>query len=120
MEKKTPQVYTVDATGMVLGRMCSHIATLLMGKNTPGYERHEKPVNSVVVINASKIKMTDKRKKETMHEKYSGYPGGLRYESNEQIINKKGYSELVRLAVYNMLPANKLRSIMMTKLKIEE
>lgn len=114
------QIHTVDAEGQVLGRVASKIATLLMGKDVPGYERHVRPTAIVNVINASKIKMTEKRKLETMHEKYSGYMGGLTYKSNAQIIEKKGYSELVRLAVYNMLPANKLRAVMMTKLKITE
>ena len=64
--------------------------------------------------------MTDKRKKETMHERYSGYPGGLTYRNNADIISKKGYAELIRLAVYGMLPANRLRALMMKKLTIKE
>ncbi|OGI76342.1 50S ribosomal protein L13 [Candidatus Nomurabacteria bacterium RIFCSPHIGHO2_02_FULL_33_12] len=121
MEKKQkPQIYTVDATGQVLGRMCSSIAKILMGKTTVGYERHILSGASVNVINASKLFMTEKRKLETMHEKYSGYPGGLKYKSNAEIISKKGYAELIRLAVYNMLPPNRLRQPMMNKLKITE
>lgn len=121
MEKKQKkEIYNVDATGQVLGRMASQIAKMLQGKETVGYERHILSGAKVNVINASKLKMTDKRKKETMHEKYSGYPGGLTYKNNEAIIAKKGYAELIRLAVYNMLPANRLRQPMMNNLKITE
>ncbi len=119
-KKQEPVVYNVDATGQVLGRMCSEIAKMLQGKMTVGYERHMLSGASVNVTNASKLSMTEKRKKETMHEKYSGYPGGLTYKSNAAIIEKKGYAELIRLAVYNMLPPNRLRQPMMNKLKITE
>lgn len=121
MEKKQkPEIYTVDASGKVLGRMSSEIAKMLMGKMTVGYERHMLSGASVNVVNASKLSMTEKRKQETLHEKYSGYPGGLTYKTNAEIIAKKGYAELIRLAVYNMLPANRLRQKMMNKLKITE
>ncbi len=114
------QNYTIDATGMVLGRLASQIAKHLMGKMEAGYERHTLSGNTVTVLNASKMKMTDKRKTETLHETYSGYPGGLRYKTNANIISKKGYAELVRLAVYGMLPGNRLRAPMMKKLTVKE
>ncbi len=117
---ETKQNYTIDATDKVLGRLASEIAKKLMGKMEPGYERHVLSGNTVTVENASKIKMTDKRKAETLHETYSGYPGGLKYKTNADIIAKKGYSELVRLAVYGMLPSNRLRARMMTKLTVKE
>ncbi len=120
MKTTANKSHLVDATGMVLGRLASHVAKLLMGKDTPGYERHMLSGSSVTVTNASKIKMTDKRKNETLHESYSGYPGGLKYKTNADIIAKKGYSELVRLAVYGMLPSNRLRAEMMKKLTITE
>jgi len=122
MEKviKKTENYTIDATGMVLGRLSSQIAKLLQGKAEVGFERHVKSGNTVTVLNASKLKMTEKRKKETLHETYTGYPGGLRYKNNATIIEKKGYAELIRLAVYGMLPGNRLRAPMMKKLTIKE
>lgn len=120
MKETQKQNYTVDANGMVLGRLCSEVAKMLMGKNEPEYERHLTSGNKVTVLNASKLKMTEKRKKETLHETYSGYPGGLKFRSNDQIIDKKGYSELIRLAVYGMLPNNRLRALMMKNLTIKE
>lgn len=118
--KQTPTTYNIDATGLVLGRMCSDVAKKLMGKDMPGYERHILSGVKVNVTNASKLSMTEKRKKETLHERYSGFPGGLKFETNARIIEKKGYAELIRLAVYNMLPANRLRQPMMNNLNITE
>lgn len=122
MEKKVTEkkTHTVDATGMILGRLASQVAKLLQGKDTPGFQKHILSGASVTVTNASKIKMSEKRKNETLHEKYTGYPGGLYYRTNAQIIEKKGYAELVRLAVYGMLPGNRLRAQMMKKLTIKE
>lgn len=123
MEKtltKQKETHTIDATGMVLGRLSSQVAKLLMGKNIPGFEKHIHSGSSVTVLNAAAMKITEKRKKETMHESYSGYPGGLSYKNNARIIEKKGYAELIRLAVYGMLPSNRLRPLMMKKLTIKE
>lgn len=114
------QIYKIDATGKVLGRTASEIAKILMGKNNADYTPNLIPKNKVILDNASKTKMTEKRKLNTPHETYSGYPGGLKISTNEKIIEKKGYKELYRLAVYNMLPNNKLRSIMMKNLTINE
>ncbi len=112
--------YKIDATGMVLGRIASEAAKMLMGKNNPDYTPNLKPLNKVVIENASKTKMTEKRRLNTPHERYSGYPGGLKISTNEKIIAQKGYAELYRLAIYNMLPNNKLRAIMMKNLKVNE
>ncbi len=112
--------YTIDAEGRTLGRVASEVAKILMGKNSPDYTPNLKPVNKVVIDNASKTKMTEKRLLTTEHERYSGYPGGLKISTNKKIISKKGYEELYRLAVYNMLPANKLRALMMKNLKVNE
>jgi len=114
------QIYTINATGMVLGRVASEAAKILMGKNNPDYTPNLSPKNKVVIDNVSKTKMTEKRIKNTPHERYSGYPGGLKISINEKIIAQKGYSELYRLAVYNMLPANKLRALMMKNLTLNE
>ncbi len=110
----------IDAEGKVLGRIAGAVAKELMGKNRTDYAPNKVPQTSVTIINASKTNMTEKRMLETMHEKYSGYPGGLSKKSNKNIIGAKGFAELYRLAVYSMLPANKLRALMMKNLKITE
>ena len=107
--------YTIDATEKAIGRTSSEVAILLMGKNDTDFVK-----NKVEIINASKVKMSEKKGKTVFHETYSGYPGGLKIKSNEQIAAKKGFAELFRLAVYGMLPANKLRPRMMKNLTIKE
>ncbi len=58
--------------------------------------------------------------KETLHERYSGYPGGFKTDTNARVIEKKGWKGLYELAVYGMLPSNKLRPLMMKRLTITE
>jgi len=112
--------YTIDATNKKLGRVASEAAILLMGKNAPGYARHEESENTVEIINASGLSITPKKQRDTKYTSYSGYPGGLKVASMEQIIDKKGKAELVKIAVKGMLPKNKLQARMMKKLTITE
>ena len=112
--------YTIDATEKAIGRTSSEVAILLMGKNDTDFVKNKVSENKVEIINASKVKMSEKKGKTVFHETYSGYPGGLKIKSNEQIAAKKGFAELSRLAVYGMLPANKLRPRMMKNLTIKE
>ena len=64
--------------------------------------------------------MTEKKSRTVMHNRYSGYPGGFTEKAIEQLTAQKGYAELFILAVYGMLPANKLRPRMMKNLTITE
>ncbi len=112
--------YTINAEGRTLGRVASEAAKALMGKKLPNYVANEVADVTIVIENASKTKATEKRMLETLHEKYSGFPGGLRFKTNAEIIERKGWEELYRLAVYGMLPANKLIPLMMKKLTVRE
>lgn len=114
------KTHTINAEGKVLGRVASMAAKILMGKTIPDYVSNKVADVSVVIENASKTKMTEKRKLNTIHERYSGYPGGFKTHTNAEIITKKGWIELYQLAVYGMLPANKLRPQIMKRLKIKE
>lgn len=116
----TTKIHTIDATGKSLGVVSSSVAKILMGKTNSDYVANKVADVSVTVVNASKTKMTEKRKMETLHERYSGYPGGLKFENNAKILEKKGWSELYKLAIYGMLPNNKLRPLMMKRLTIKE
>jgi large subunit ribosomal protein L13 len=111
---------SIDAEGKALGRVASVVAKALMGKDRPDYTANVAPKVKVEITNASKTKMSEKRMLETLHERYSGFPGGLKFASNKEILEKKGVAELYRLAIYNMLPANKLRPLMMKNLTIKE
>ena len=110
---------TINAEGRTLGRVASEVATILMGKNSPSYERNIFSGFPVKVLNASKIRITPKKLDTITHSRYSGIPGGLRVIKASQTVKEKGFKELIRLATYRMLPGNKLRREMMKNLKIE-
>jgi len=113
-------IYKIDASEKIFGRVASEAAKALMGKNLPDYVANKVANVSVTIINASKTKMSERRMKETLHERYSGQPGGFRKETNARIIEKKGWKGLYELAVFGMLPTNKLRPLMMKKLTIKD
>lgn len=112
--------YKIDATGRTLGRVATEAATLLRGKNSVAFERHIAPKSKVIIENASKMKITQKKMDEKLYRHYSGYPGGLRTQNLKQVIARKGLAEPLKKAVRGMLPDNKLRPIMMKNLLITE
>lgn len=112
--------HIIDATGKTIGRTATQAAVILMGKNTPDFKKNKIATTKVHITNASKIKLDLKKLTTVLHERYSGYPGGLKQDSVEKIIKNKGYAELFKLAVYGMLPGNKLRTPTMKNLKITE
>ena len=115
-----PQTYTIDATNKAPGRVATEAAKLLMGKNDPSFTRNSAGTARVLVTNASKIKVSEKKMTETDYARYSGYPGGFRYQKMAELIAKKGYGEVIKQAVHGMLPTNKLRSIMIKHLTVTE
>ncbi len=117
-EEKTEK--TIDASGRTLGRVATEVATILMGKNKPTFERNVYSGAPVKVVNASRIRITNQKLSEIYHTRYSGIPGGLRVLTGHYTLANKGMKELVRLATLQMLPDNKLRREMMKHLKIED
>ncbi|OGI62962.1 hypothetical protein A2818_00385 [Candidatus Nomurabacteria bacterium RIFCSPHIGHO2_01_FULL_40_12] len=109
----------IDASGRTLGRVASEVAMSLMGKTKATFERNKYSGLSVTVMNASKLRITPKKLAKIYHTRYSGIPGGLRILKGTETAQKLGYRELIKLAIYQMLPANKLRRRMMKNLKIE-
>lgn len=103
------KTHTIDAKGRTIGRVASEAAKLLMGKTEADFERHKMTGGSVTIVNASKMKIDDKKLDTVTYERYSGYPGGLKIETLAQVIDKKGYAEVLKRAVKGMIPANKLR-----------
>lgn len=112
--------FSIDATNMAIGRVASAAAKELMGKNTTTYEKNILPNITVTITNASKLKISEKKLSEKLYERYSGYPGGLKFKNLGEIIAKKGYNEVLWLAVYGMLPANKLRPRIMKHLIVQD
>ena len=114
------KIIEIDAKGKKLGRVASEAAVFLMGKNLTNQQRNAIPEISVKIANASKLQIDSKKKKEKDYASFSGYLGGLKKESMEKLINRKGFSEVLKLAIYGMLPSNKLRAKMLNNLTITE
>jgi len=91
-----------------------------MGKNLPEFKRNSIPDVKVEILNASKASIGDKKLVQETYARYSGYPGGLRKPTMEKVIAKKGHAELFKVAVFGMLPKNKLRAKMIQNLTITE
>ena len=97
----------IDATDMVLGRLASAVAKMLRGKHKPNFTPHADCGDNVIVINAEKVKLTGKKMTDKVYLRHSGYPGGQRSQTPEDIMAK--YPErLVEKAVKGMLPKNRL------------
>jgi len=120
MKTEAKGIRTINAAGRTLGRVASEIAMSLMGKTKATFERNIYSGFPVKVINVSKLRITAKKLEEIYHTRYSGIPGGLHILKGTETAEKKGLKELVRLAIFQMLPGNKLRRIMMKNLKIED
>lgn len=112
--------YTLDAENKRIGRVATEAAVFLMGKNLPTFQRNNIPEAQVEIKNASKLKVDETKFSTKTYSRYSGYPGGLRQPTMEQVVAKKGFSEIVREAVSGMLPKNKLRAKMLKNLTITE
>lgn len=112
--------HTIDATGKTLGRTASNVAKILIGKSSASFERNKIAATKVSLINVSKAKIDPKKLGTKIYTRYSGYPGGKTDEKMSRVIEKKGYSEIFKNAVYGMIPANKLRDKIMKNLIISE
>lgn len=109
--------YLIDANGMILGRLVSQIARILMGKHKPYYCNYLLCGDYVVVINASKIKVTGKRLDQKIYYHHSGYPGGLKSIKLRELLAKKPERVLYK-AIWGMLPKNKMGRRMLKQVKI--
>lgn len=112
--------HTIDASGKRPGRIATQVAVLLMGKNRTDYVRNAIPDVEVEVTNAREMSIDAKKMEQKTYAHHSGYPGGLKQETVAQVIDKKGQKEVLRKAVYGMLPKNKLRPRMMKHLIIKD
>ncbi len=117
---KFMEKYTIDAKDRVPGRVATEVAVLLMGKNRTDFSRNIIPSVEVTVTNASSLKLAAKKLQDKRYARHSLYPGGLTLESMSHVVATKGAKEVLRRAVYGMLPKNKLRPRMMKNLKIND
>lgn len=106
-----------DASDEVLGRMATRIAGLLMGKHKPTFCRNLDVGDYVVVINAEKVKVTGNKAQQKLYYRHSGYPGGFKSTSLERVTQTHP-TRVIESAVKGMLPHNRLRAPMMTRLRL--
>jgi large subunit ribosomal protein L13 len=112
--------HVIDAENKKLGRVASEAAVILMGKNSPTYRKDREGVDSVEIKNASKLSIDLKKMDQKKYYNFSGYPSGLKEISMPKMIEKKGYGELLKVAIYGMVPGNRLRAKIMKRLTIAE
>jgi large subunit ribosomal protein L13 len=109
--------YVADVSGKTLGRAATKIASVLRGKHRPTFTRHEDAGDFVVVVNAEKVHLTGKKWSDKVYRDHSLFPGGLKTRSAEQM-NKRHPTEMVKRAVWGMLPKGPLGRRLYKKLKV--
>jgi len=113
----TPKWYIVDLEGVVLGRAATKMAAVLRGKNKPTYTPNQDTGDFIIVVNASKMKLTGNKLEDKNYYWHTGYPGGLKNVSYSKLINRKP-ELIVSEAVKGMLPKSILGRKLLTKLKV--
>lgn len=109
--------YLIDASGQVLGRLASKIATILRGKHKAIFTPHMDTGDGVIVINSEKVRVTGRKAKTKIYKRFSGYPGGLHTRTYEEEMELKP-TEIIRHAVKGMLPKGPLGRDTLKKLKV--
>ncbi len=109
--------HVIDANGAVLGRLAAQVANILRGKNKPIFTPHLDAGDFVVVINAEKVLLTGKKETKKTYMTYSGWKGGEKYSSVEQV-RARTPERLITHAVRGLVPKNRLGRVLMTKLKV--
>ncbi|WP_026422427.1 50S ribosomal protein L13 [Actinokineospora inagensis] len=109
--------HVIDAEDVVLGRLATHVATLLRGKHKPTYAPHVDTGDFVVIVNAEKVALTGKKRDQAFAYRHSGYPGGLRKRSFGELLDTRP-DKLLEKVVKGMLPKNKLGRAQGKKLKV--
>lgn len=109
----------IDAEDVVLGRLASHVAKILRGKNKPTFTPHIDTGDNVIIINAEKVRLTGKKMKEKVYYRHTGYPGGIKSDTPEKILAGKFPGRVIHKAVERMLPKESpLARAQLTKLHI--
>ncbi|MCY4304605.1 MAG: 50S ribosomal protein L13 [Aestuariivita sp.] len=107
----------IDAEGLVLGRLATVIATRLRGKHKTTFTPHMDMGDNVIVINAEKVQLTGKKQQENYYW-HTGYPGGIKSRTKDQILNGRHPERIVLQAVKRMLPKNRLSRTQFSNLRV--
>ena len=97
----------IDATDLVLGRLASRVALILRGKNKANYTPHVDCGDNVIIVNATKVRLTGKKLTDKVYVRHTGYPGGQRFATPKELLDRKPLA-VVEHAVKGMLPKNRL------------
>ena len=109
--------HLIDAEGKTLVRLASEISRILRGKHRPQYTPHVDVGDFVVVVNAEKVVLTGKKAEQKVYRRHTGYPGGLK-ETSYEVMTERKPTEILRKAVYGMMPKTRLGRQQLRKLKI--
>jgi large subunit ribosomal protein L13 len=109
--------HVIDAEGLVLGRLCTEVARVLRGKHKAIFAPHIDTGDHVIIVNADKVVMTKGKAAKEQVYRYSGYPGGLKSESYQNLLDRKP-ADAIALSVRGMLPKGPLGRQQIKKLKV--
>jgi len=111
------ETHTVDVGDKVLGRVATQIASLLIGKSKPNFSTSINVGDKVEVLNASKVRFTGGKEQKKIYYSHSGFPGGFKEKTLQELLDSDP-TEVIKKAVWGMLPKNKLRKVRMRNLKV--
>ncbi len=110
---------TINAENIRLGTLASDVASLLMGKNEAAFEYHKDEGAKVIVYNIDKMSIHPRRLTQKTYYRHTGYPGGIRSIRMDKLMEKDS-TEVLRKAIFGMLPKNRLRSGMLNRLVLQK
>lgn len=111
------QWFVVDADGLILGRLASDLATILMGKHKANYTPHVDVGDFIIVLNAEKIRVTGRKAEQKSYDHYTYHPGGRKVISYDRMMEKHP-ERIIEMAVRRMLPKTRLGRAMFKKMKV--
>lgn len=111
--------YIIDAKNQNMGRLATEIATILQGKKSPAYEPRLEGEDRAIVKNIDGMTISGNKETDKVYYRHTGYMGGLKEATYEEVVAKKGKQEVLRRAVMRMLPKNRLQVPRMKRLIIE-
>ncbi|MDA2919354.1 50S ribosomal protein L13 [Desulfobacterota bacterium AH_259_B03_O07] len=109
--------HVVNAEGKIVGRLATKVATILRGKDKPQFTPHADCGDFVIVVNAEKVNFSGKKWIQKTYYRHTGYPGGLRSITADKLLEKKP-EEIIKKAVWGMLPKNKWQKKLIQRLKV--
>ena len=108
----------IDAEGIVLGRLASVVAMRLRGKHKPMFTAHMDCGDNVIIVNAEKVQLTGRKRKDKTYYWHTGYPGGIKSRTVEKVLEGKHPERVVFMAVQRMLPSNRLSRQILSNLRV--